>query len=107
MPTIEGLRSYARLNPDDNDPSLQVCFDAAIQHAKDAGVPDWLFTANDGTGDAKLNLYLYAMAANLYDNRGFELPNGVSSTYIEGCKRQMRVELKYRVKGAELGGETV
>ena len=107
MPTIEGLRSYARLNPDDHDPSLQVCFDAAVQHARDAGVPEWLFAANEGAGDAKLNLYIYAMAANLYDNRGFELPNGVSSTYIEGCKRQMRIELKYRAKEAGPSGEAI
>jgi len=95
VPTIEGFRDYARLSPDDDSASIEICFNAAVQHTVDAGVPLWLF---DGDGDPKLNLYVYALALNLYDNRGFELPNGVSAAYIQAVKQAMRVELKYRVQ---------
>lgn len=79
MPTLEGFKAYARLDADDMDPSIESCYQAALQHARDAGVPEFLFALGED-GDPKLNLYVNALALYFYDNRspeqmGQELPS--------------------------------
>ena len=78
MPTLEGFRAYAKIDADDSDPSIESCYQAALQHARDTGVPEFLFTLSE-EGDPKLNLYINALALYFYDNRspeqmGQELP---------------------------------
>ena len=71
--------------------------DGAIQHAKDAGIPDFLSEIED----PKYNLYVYAMGAYLYDNRGFELSSGNAGGALNNLKIQMRRELMLRRKRTE------
>ena len=47
MPTLEGFKAYARLDADDMDPSIESCYQAALQHARDAGVPEFLFAMGE------------------------------------------------------------
>lgn len=91
MPSIEGFRAYARLMPDDEDPIIGECYHAAVQHAHDAGIPDSLF---EGSGDPKLNLYVYALAAHWYDKRSFE-----TDGYVKSAAVRMRRELMVRRDG--------
>lgn len=87
MPSLVGFKSYARLD-DPNDPSASICYDAAMQMARDAGVPEFLFTSND----PKLSLLVYALAAHHYDNRG----GGADDAFIRSMFTRMRRELMYR-----------
>lgn len=105
MPSIQDFISYARIQPltPETDGSIRICLDAAVQHARDAGIPDFLF---DGGGDPKLNLYVYALALHYYDNRGF-MPQSqayASDEYTKRLMRQMRVELMYRQTETETEG---
>lgn len=91
MVNLEDFKNYARL--DETATDAQMFLDAALQHARDAGIPSFLFDIDD----PKLTLYVYAIADHLYENRGFGRadPTG-SDEYVEHEKRKMRVELKYR-----------
>lgn len=91
MASLADFKHYARLLPDDSDPVASVCFSAAIQSARDAGIPDFLNTI----GDAKYNLYIYALALYWYENRGF-MPIGAQNEETRKIMNQMRIELKYR-----------
>lgn len=62
MANIEGFRAYARL--DEEDPSAEICYNAALAQVKIAGVPPM-----DGNGS--YDLLIYALALYYYENRGF------------------------------------
>lgn len=66
MLNFEGFCDYAKI-ADTTDKTAQLCFDAAVQAARDAGIPGWLFE----DGHPVLELYVYALALHWYDNRGF------------------------------------
>jgi len=70
--TVESFREYARVDVD--DPVVDLCFEAAIEAARAAGVPP--FEKN-----AQYDLLIYALALHYYDNRGFAsiATRGVSS----------------------------
>ena len=95
MPNLEGFKAYARLMPDDDDPSIKLCFDAAKEHAKSSGIPPERFDE----ASPKLDLYIYAMAAHWYDNRAFETI-GKPNEFILRKMAAMRLELMYN------GGES-
>lgn len=103
MATLEGFKRYARLPPDsmDDDRTAELCYDAAVQSAKDAGIPDFLLKIND----AKYSLYIYALALYWYENRGF-MPVGTQNGETQKLMTKMRFELKYRRDdtGADEGG---
>ncbi|HHW24369.1 MAG TPA: hypothetical protein GXX22_02800 [Clostridiales bacterium] len=66
MLCFEGFCEYAKIS-DPADNTARLCYDAAVQAAKDAGVPGWLFER----GHPVLELFVYALALHWYDNRGF------------------------------------
>lgn len=87
--SLDGLREYANLMPDDNNTILELCLDAAIQHAKDAGIPEFLFMQEKP--DPKLTLYIYALAAHWFDNREFR-----TDTFVKRESAKIRRELMYK-----------
>lgn len=97
MPKLEEFRAYARIGEEEPDEVVRLYLDGAIQHAKDAGIPDFLSEIED----PKYNLYVYAMGAYLYDNRGFELSSGNAGGALNNLKIQMRRELMLRRKRTE------
>jgi uncharacterized phage protein (predicted DNA packaging) len=95
MVSINGFKKYARLMPDEDTETAELCLAAAKQHAHDAGIPDSL----DTDGDAKYALYIYALAAHYYDNRAM-MPSSQAYAVDEYTQRMMtkfRVELAARV----------
>lgn len=93
--SVEEFRGYL-VAGEDEDPMIKLCYDAAVQSAKDAGIPDYLFTADD----KKLTLYVYALAAHYYDNRGF-MAVGAQDDYTKRMMTKMCFELKHRTEGAD------
>lgn len=94
MVTLAGFKKYARIMPDEDTEVAGLCVDAARQHARDVGIPDSL----DAAGDAKYTLYIYALAAHYYDNRGMT-PSSQAFAVDEYTRRMMskiRVELAAR-----------
>lgn len=91
--TVEGLRKYLRLMPDSDD-ELTLYLDAARSKAKAAGVPDF-------ENNAQYDLFIYALAALLYDNRGMGFSN--SPQAAEAAARNMInsfvLELRYSEDG--------
>lgn len=71
--TVEGLRKYLRLMPDSDD-ELSLWLNAARDKAKAAGIPDF-------KNNASYDLFLYALAAMYYDNRGM----GFSGSYQQAA----------------------
>jgi hypothetical protein len=84
------LNSYLRLAPDDTE-STQMYLDAAKAKAQAAGVPDY-------ENNAQYDLFLLALAANYYDNRGM--------TGIDTLAQQMinSFVLELRHSGVETDG---
>ena len=97
MVSFEGFAAYARLDDavlevNSEAMTAQLCLDAAIAHAKSAGVPtDKL----NGENNAKYELYIYAIALHYYDNRGFISPGNsyAGDEYTKRMMQAMRVEL--------------
>lgn len=62
--TLEGLRDFLALpEAGREDQVLYWCLSAARSKARSAGIPDY-------QENAQYNLFLYALAAMYYDNRG-------------------------------------
>lgn len=92
--SLSGFKTYARIMPDNTDETAALCFAAAQQHALDAGIPARL----NIDGDAKYALYIYALAAHYYDNRGM-MPTSQAYAVDEYARRMMakfRLELEAR-----------
>lgn len=95
--SLRGFCAYARISPieygDDAETAVaELCLQAAIDHAKSAGIPvDKL----EETGNAKLELYIYALALHFFDNRGFlsNAPSYAGNEYTKQLMTKMRVEL--------------
>jgi hypothetical protein len=98
---LTGFSSYARLLPSDgsalaaaDEAVAQLCLDAALDCAADAGIPADFIAAPS----SKLALYVYALALHFYDNRAF-MPSSQAFAVDEYTRRmmsKMRIELKYR-----------
>lgn len=96
MVSLRGFLSYARIPPDSEtgeNETAELCLSAAVEHAREAGIPTEKL---DTAGNAKYELYIYALALHYFDNRGF-----LSSTqayaadeYTKRMMRQMRRELE-------------
>ena len=89
MADLQGFKAYARLMPDDTDPTIKLCYDAAVQHAKGADIPEFLFTLTPS--DPKLDLYIYAIALHWHDKRDLS-----ADQIILTQTSKMRRELMYR-----------
>ena len=98
--TTADLRSYLRLPPD-NSESLELYLDAARAKAKAAGIPD--FQAN-----AQYDLFLLALAAMYYENRGFGFSGSYQATAEENARKMINafvLELRYASETQTEGGE--
>jgi len=61
--TLDGLKSFAGIDPNVADTTLQLCMDAAICWLIAAGV-------KPKTGNAGYDLAVYRLATHYYDTRG-------------------------------------
>ena len=95
--SFEGFCAYGRIDV----PALeeggeafaaQLCLQAALDHAKSAGIDTDRLTAEN---NAKFELYVYALALHWYDNRGFQSSSQTfaGDAYTERIMKRMRVEL--------------
>ena len=85
--TLEGFKDYAQLMPDDTDPTIELCYNAALEHAADAGI-----AADVIANNSKAALYIYATALFWHDHRD---QVGVPLTVSHMAK--LRRELMYAV----------
>lgn len=79
MVTIDTFRGYLR-NPPDDDQDLNLYLDAAKQSAKDADIPDY-------TDNAKYDLFICALAAMYYENRGLTFSGAYQATAEANARR--------------------
>lgn len=94
---LKGFCAYGRISAEEygDEAELAVaelCLQAAVDHAKSAGIP---VTRLDSEGNAKLELYIYALALHYFDNRGF-IATDLSysgNEYTERLMKKMRLEL--------------
>lgn len=95
---LKDFCSYARLSPDEYGDDAEtavaeLCLQAAVKHAKSAGIP--VERLNE-SGNPKLELYIYALALHFFDNRGFSpsTPSYAANEYMVKLMTKMRVELE-------------
>lgn len=86
MASEQDFRGYAKLDLLDEDPAIPICYEAALQQAKDAGLQEFLFA---GAGDAKANLYVYALALFWYDSRGLIAIDDAMQTRLQRLRREL------------------
>ena len=82
--TVDGLRAYLRL-PEDNTEPLSLYLDAAAAKAKAAGIRSY-------RNNAQYDLFLYALAAMYYDNRGVDVQD---QTNMQSVINSFVLELRY------------
>lgn len=94
---LKGFCAYARISAEEygDEAELAVaelCLQAAVDHANSAGIP---VARLDSEGNAKLELYIYALALNYFDNRGFIAADSTytGNEYTERLMEKMRLEL--------------
>lgn len=93
------LREYLRLSPDNNE-YLQLYINAAKAKAKAAGVPDF-------KDNALYDLFILELAANFYENRGFEYSGSYQATAEENARKMINsfvLELRH---AKDEGGDCV
>lgn len=98
--TFDGFCKYARLSaPQLSDEAerrtAELCFRAAVDHARGTGISADSLDAED---NAKYELYVYSMAAHWFDARGFiPLEHTLAAdAYIQREIAKMHIELKNR-----------
>lgn len=92
MATLEGFAVYAALTPDDDLAAARMCYEAALQHARDVDVDVEALADNE-----KCSMYIYAMALHLYENRGLSVSSTIygADEVVKNIKARMRLELVY------------
>lgn len=80
--TIDGFRDYLNPAPDVNDGQLEGWISAAKSEARTAGVP--AFEHN-----AQYDLFIYALAAWYYDNRGMQVSGTYQATSLQTKQKIM------------------
>ena len=80
--TIDGFRDYLNPAPDVNDGQLEGWISAAKSEARTAGVP--AFEHN-----AQYDLFIYALAAWYYDNRGLQVSGTYQATSLQTKQKIM------------------
>ena len=93
--TYEGFLAYARLSganleEEGEASTAELCYMAAKEDAKSCGIPV------DTLDNAKMELYIYALALQEFDNRGFTLLNASAASILwrEHKMTQMKLELE-------------
>ena len=97
MVTVTELRAYLNLPPDITDTQLSMWLKAAKSEARSAGVPD--FQRN-----AHYDLFILALAAWFYDNRGMQVSGTYQSTALEtmqSIKNSFVLELRHATEDPE------
>ena len=64
MVTIDLLKNYLNILPDDGDEIAELCLEAAKASAKSAGIPEY-------EDNKRYDLFICALAGCWYDNRNF------------------------------------
>ena len=93
--SFKGFTAYARLSAadleeEDERVTAELCYRAAMDAARDCGIPV------DTMDNAKMELYVYALAQHEFDNRGFSVLNQSASAekYRERKMTQWKIELE-------------
>ena len=93
--TFKGFTAYARLSAadleeEDERVTAELCYRAALDAARSCGIPV------DTLDNAKMELYVYALALHEFDNRGFSVMNqsAYAEKYRERKMTQWAVELE-------------
>lgn len=95
--TLEGLRNYLVLPPD-NEEELSPYLAAARSKARSAGIPDY-------EDNAQYDLFLYALAAMYYENRGMTFSGSYMAAAEETATRMIdSFVLALRYAGEDKGG---
>lgn len=79
--TVSSFREYLRAAPDTTDAQLESWLAAARSEARTAGIPDF-------SHNAQYDLFIKALAAWYYDNRGFQVSGTYQATAL-GTKQKM------------------
>lgn len=74
--TVEGFRTYLNPPPDISQAQLEIWLNAAKSEARTAGVPEF-------SHNAQYDLFIYALAAWQYDNRGLQVSGTYQATALE------------------------
>lgn len=93
--SYDGFLAYARLSdavleePGEAS-TAELCYMAAIDSARSCGIPV------DSLDSAKMELYIYALALQEFDNRGFSAVNASAASvqWRERKMTQMKLELE-------------
>jgi len=78
--SLNVFANYLRVEPEESE-SLRIYIDAAKSKARTGGIPDF-------KNNAQYDLFIYALAAMYYDNRGFTF-SGVNQGTVEESARRM------------------
>lgn len=104
--TTQSLAKYLRLPPDSED-DLEAYVAAAKSKARAAGIPDF-------ANNAQYDLFLHALAAMYYENRGMSFSGSYQATAEENARKLINsfvLELRYATEdlpqenGADGGDE--
>lgn len=80
MVTVESLRTYLNPPPDIEDSQLTMWLNAAKSDARSAGVPEF-------QNNAQYDLFICALAAWHYDNRGMSVSGSYQATALETMQK--------------------
>ena len=90
--SIDEFVNYLRVDPDEAE-SLHLHINAAKTKARSAGIPDF-------KNNAQYDLFIYALAAMYYDNRGFTF-SGTNLGSVEANARRMINSFVLELRHAE------
>ncbi|MBQ7436114.1 MAG: phage gp6-like head-tail connector protein [Oscillospiraceae bacterium] len=97
MVTVDSLRQYLNCSPDTTAAQLSMWLDAAKSEARTAGIPE--FQRN-----AQYDLFIYALAAWYYDNRGLQVSGSYQATAretMQKIKDAFVLQLRYATEDPE------
>ena len=80
MVTVASFREYLNPAPDTSDTQMEMWLNAAKSEARTAGIKE--FKSN-----AQYDLFIYALGAWYYDNRGMQVSGTYQATALDTKKR--------------------
>jgi len=95
--SVNGFREYLNPTPETTDAQLENWIAAAKSEARTAGVPDF-------QNNAQYDLFIMALAAWNYDNRGLQVSGTYQATALE-TKRKMVDSFVLQLRYATEDGE--
>lgn len=88
MVTIKTIREYLALPPDTPDTIADMCLKSAKSKARTAGIPDY-------QNNKQYDMFLCALAACWYDNRGMTFANEYNDEAAQRLINAFVLELRY------------